>query len=325
MAKPQFNRNLFGAKRKESAEKEFPQVTSGIYNATIQKASVAHSKGSGRLQASFGFQIVEDDPDFPSQYLWNHIGLTDKEGNDQEKGYGVFATILSILRAPDTGDIDADVESIVGTKVRIEYKAPTDDNQYDSIRIKRVITLPDGSSAVDGYKNKDVTAPEELDNNAEAIELQPGMIVEMNTGEKLEIVVMLESEDSDDGKDYLMVKPIGGSAAQMKKICLEDVIDASMPESQTGKITEERPSDTVQAASADDLDDNTAVEEEIVEEAEPAIEVGSKVSATSAKTGKGIVGTVANLDKDGLIVVHWQNDKGQTVASGCKPETVALA
>lgn len=337
MAKPVFNRNLFGAKREENRSKEFPDVTSGTYIAYLRKAYIGESKGSGRLQASFGFQITDDDADFPNQYLWNHIGLTNSDGVDQEQGYNVLSVILSILRAPDTGNPDNDLEAVIGSKVRLEYQAQDDKHEYTSVKIKRLISGPDGAAAIEGYKSANVVAPEELDNSQAApIDLVPGMWIKLNTGLEMEIVVLLEKDQSTDGKEYLMVKPVGGTMAQMVKVCLEDVIDAYP--ARNSNVTEERPSQTQQPAAtpspapkADELDGggfDEVVEEDVIEEepAAPKLAVGMKVSGVSAKTGKGVVGNIVSFETDGTIKVHYiRPEDGKTGASYLKPETVEIA
>lgn len=360
MAKPQFNRNLFGAKRQERATSDFPEVTSGTYICDVKKAYLAEAKSSGALQAVFGYQIVDDSPEYPNQYIWEYIRLTDSDGNDQQGGYDALAIKLSQLKAPDTGDIESDLEAILDSRVRMEYTAGDDTVEkgdkkfWSKFRIKRLISRPDGSAPVAGYKAENTQSPEELDSTDPGIELAEGMIVVLLTGEERVIVEMVEKEESGDGGEYLMVMPQGGKMSQMTKISINDIKDVKRPEPETGKVTEERPSQSQQqpaktdkpvsaalgkaqnvttvTPTADELDGDSdldspiadeVVEEEIVEE-EPAIEVGSKVTGTSVKSGKGIVGIVHDLNKDGLIIVHWKNDKGQTVASGCKPETVKL-
>lgn len=356
MAKPQFNRNLFGAKRQERGASDFPEVTGGTYICTVKKAHLAEAKASGALQAVFGYQIVDDSPEYPNQYIWEYIRLTDADGNDQQGGYDALAIKLSQLKAPDSGDIDSDLEAILDSVVRLEY-TPGDDNapdgdkkRYTKFRIKRLISRPDGSAPVAGYKAENTQSPEELDSTDPGIELAEGMIVVLNTGEELVIVEMVEANESGDGGQYLMVMPQGGKMSQMKKISLDDIRDVKLPESKTGKVTEERPSQqqpvnttkpvsqalnkaqnvTEVTPSADDLDSpiDDSLDEEIVTEEgddEILIEVGSKVTATTIK-GKNIVGKVHALaDANGLITVDWPNDKGQTVRSQCKSETVKLA
>src|SRR3990167_1440797 len=215
MAKPVFNRNLFGAKRLERGKGEFPEVSSGTYICHLQRAHIGEAKTSGCLQAVFGYQIEDESPDFPSQYIWEYIRLTNQDGIDQEGGYDALAIRLSTLRVADSGNIDSDIESAIGSKVRLDYTAGDKDavenkHKFDKFRIKRLISKPDGSTAVEGYKAAGVAAPEELDAQQEGIEIEPGMIVQLNTMEKLEVVALLEKNDSNDGKDYLMTKPIGG-------------------------------------------------------------------------------------------------------------------
>lgn len=334
---------------------DFPDVASGTYICTVRKAHLAEAKSSGALQAVFGYQIDDESPDYPNQYIWEYIRLTDKDGNDQQGGYDALAIKLSQLKAPDSGDVESDLEAILDSRVRLEYTAGDDSapdgdkRRYDKYRVKRLISRPDGSPAVEGYKAANTQSPEELDSTDPGITLSEGMIVVLNTGEKLVIVEMVEKEESGDGGEYLMVKPVGGKMKDMKKIALTDIKDVERPESETGKVTEERPSQqqapvttalgkaqnvtTVTASpsskpTADELDDDLDapiddVEDEIIEEYD--LEVGDKVSGTSAKTGKGIVGTIHDLNKEGMIIVHWKNDKGQTVASACNPDTVKLA
>ncbi len=363
MAKPQFNRNLFGAKRQERAQSDFPEVSSGTYICDVKKAYLGEAKASGRLQAVFGYQIVDDSPDYPNQYIWEYIGLSDADGNDQQGGYDALAIKLSQLKAPDSGDIESDLEAILDSRVRLEYtagdeNAAKDDKKfYAKFRIKRLISRPDGSPAVEGYKAANTQSPEELDSTDPGVELTEGMIVILLTGEERVIVEMVEKEESGDGGEYLMVMPQGGKMSQMTKISINDIKDVKRPEPQTGKVTEERPSQSQQqpaktdkpvsaalgkaqnvttvTPTADELDGDSDLDAPIAEDGdesviveeddEPVITVGAKVTATTVK-GKNIVGKVFALaDANGLITVDWPNDKGQTVRSQCKSETVKLA
>ena len=345
MAKPVFNRNLFGAKRQENATREFPDVTTDTYIAHLRKAYIGEAKTSGRLQASFGFQICDDDPNFPNQYIWNHIGLTDANGVDQEKGYNALSVVLSILRAPDTGNPDNDLEAVIGSKVRLDYTAQDDKHEYSGIKIKRLIAGPDGNSPVAGYKAEGVAAPEELDSQNPPIDLAPGMWIKLNTGLEWEIMALLEKDQSTDGKEYLFCKPVAGGPPA--KICLDDVIDAYPP--RNPKVTEERPSQTQAETAApqtatvattaspapDELDaggldapfEEEVVEEEVVEEeVAPKLEVGMTVSGVSSKTGKGVVGKIVSFEADGTIKVHFNRpEDGKLAASYLKPETVEIA
>lgn len=321
MAVPKFNAKLFQIKKEAQGDGSFPDVASGIYICKLEKC---YSKvaASGRLNCCFGWQIDEDDPNYKNQYIWNFIGLTDAAGVDSEDGYNVLAIVLSQLKVKsDAEDLDAILETAIGTKCRIDWTAPSEENQYSKLRIKKLISLPDGSEAVSAYKADQAGNADETTVAAEeqVVEIVPGMIGIHSTGARWEVIAVLEASESDDNQEYVTCKPVGGKLTQMKNIPLIEFTDFQNPEPKG--VTQEKPSTPAPAPaatpSANELD-NLPEEEGEGEEESVGFTVGQAVTGISAKTGNTINGRYKETAADGLIVVLNHENK----IFRLKPESV---
>ena len=316
MAKPKFDPNVYKTQKEQSGG-DFPDVEPGIYICTLEKCYCQGSKGSGRLQVSFGYQIDPGDPNFKNQYVWSHIGIANQDGSANEQGYKILGIVMSALKIkydPASDDFDKVLEGAVGTKVRLQLSKsnPNPDGIcYDQIRIKQVLSTPQAPTP-DAKTNQrpDVDDLDAASNGpaSEPIEINPGDWIICQDDKLYKIIGLLDVNESEDGNQYMQVLPQGGKLPRdmVTKNCDEFKSKATPPK-------EEAPA----PAQKRELDEVEELEEE--EEAAPIkLAVGVKAKGTSSVSGKSVSGEVKEIVEDIVKI-----SDGKTIFR-CKKDTVEV-
>ena len=177
MTTPVFDVDAFKTAQKNQFSGDFPEIDPGYYIAELLDAKVGKAKTSDRLQATFHWQISDDDEQFANQHCWDRVGLTDGEGVTNQQGYNIFCMRLSQLGV-STDEFLADnqrvLDSIAGTKARIQVKkAESGGKTFTNIWIDNVISSP-----------LDNTKPDYSEDDFENLETK-----DLKEEAKLEIVV----------------------------------------------------------------------------------------------------------------------------------------
>lgn len=170
--------NLFSAdafkKAQASSGGDFPEIDPGLYIATLISAKLNNAKTSGRLQISFDWQIDEDDDLYPNQHLWDHLGLTNGEGETNQTGYEIFCRRLKDLGVSSDEFLENNTKvlnSLSGTRCRVQVKKSGD---FTNVWIDDLISSPNDGTTPD-YDEDTFETHEDKDVNEESkLEISTG-------------------------------------------------------------------------------------------------------------------------------------------------------
>jgi hypothetical protein len=140
-----FNMDLFRKKNQENSENNpFSEVDNGVYILDLIRSEMNFAKNSGRYQAMFQWKIDPDANDrCKNQNVFVFCGLKDKDGNDDEKGYGALDIILSTLGINDrfefVSNLEENMPKLEGTRVRMKIEDNKKNPQFKQYRVERLI------------------------------------------------------------------------------------------------------------------------------------------------------------------------------------------